>query len=576
MLRLFNTTLRRTHAARPLARAFTSGTPKLQHSLDLSGEERESMQYDVVVVGAGPAGLSAAIRLKQLNAELEVCVVEKAANIGDHILSGAVMEPKAMLELLPNAVEDGVPFDQAVTEDSFYWLVGDSKIPLPLPPVLHNDGNYIISLGQVCRWMAEQAEALGVEIYPGFAAAETLFDEDGAVRGIATGDMGVGKDGEKSDMFARGMELHAKQTIFAEGARGSLTKSIVDHYDLRADAQFQTYGIGIKEVWRIAPSKHIPGRVVHTVGSSAYDTYAGSFMYHAADGLLNIGYVVGLDYKNPYTSPFREFQAWKHHPSVADVLEGGECISYGARALNEGGLQSLPKLSFPGGALVGCAAGFLNTPKIKGSHAAIKSGSMAAEAVHELLAAGDESAKVASSYDDKFKASWLYDELYTARNVRPSFRWGLIPGTILAGIDQLIFRGRAPWTLQHHVRDNDATEPAKDHKPIEYPQPDGKISFDILTSVARAGTNHNADQPAHLTLKDASVPVNVNLRDFAGPEARFCPAGVYEFIEQDGEDKLQINFQNCVHCKTCDIKDKTQNINWVVPEGGGGPAYEAM
>ncbi len=547
--------------------------------------ERESMEYDVVIVGAGPAGLAAAIKLKQLAAEkshdINVCVIEKGSEVGAHILSGAVMDPRALNELLPNWKELGAPLNTPVTDDCFLFLSETGSMRLPtalLPGCLQNHGNYVVSLGNVCRWLGQQAEGLGVEIFPGFAAAEVLFDDKGAVAGVATGDMGIGKDGKHTDAFAPGMELRAKYTLFAEGCRGHLGKQLQDKYKLRDGVEPQLYGIGLKELWEIKPEKHKQGLVIHTAGWPLQnDTYGGSFCYHLEDNLVAIGFVVGLGYTNPYLSPYEEFQRYKTHPAIRTYLEGGKRISYGARAINAGGLQSLPKLVFPGGCLIGDDAGFLNASRIKGSHAAIKSGMLAADAVFEAVKSGS-TANELNDYPAAFKNSWLHDELHRARNFKPWMAKGLVMGTLGFGIDQVLLRGKAPWTMHHHGADHESLKNKQDCKPIVYPKPDGVITFDRLSSVFISNTNHNEDQPAHLTLKDASVPVNVNLELYDAPEQRYCPAGVYEIVrDNDGSNpKLQINAQNCVHCKTCDIKDPTQNIVWVTPEGGGGPNYPNM
>ncbi|UKJ75136.1 electron transfer flavoprotein-ubiquinone oxidoreductase [Azospirillum brasilense] len=546
-------------------------------------DPREVMEYDVLVVGAGPSGLSAAIRLKQLaneaGQELSVCVVEKGSEVGAHLLSGAVFEPHALDELIPDWKEKGAPLTTPAREDHFLFLTETKAYKSPFaPPQMHNHGNWIISLGNLARWMAGQAEELGVEIYPGFAAAEVLYDDSGAVKGVATGDMGIGKDGEKTGNYTPGMELHARQTIFAEGCRGSLTKTLFERFDLRRDADPQTYGIGIKELWEVDPAKSQPGLIVHTIGwPMDPKTYGGSWLYHMEGNLVSVGFVVGLDYENPHLSPFEEFQRYKTHPAIRPTFEGGRRIAYGARALSEGGFQSIPKLTFPGGLIVGDAAGFLNVPKIKGNHTAMKSGMLAAEAVFELLSAqtnGETPAREAVAYPEKLKASWVWSELHAVRNIRPGFQKGLWAGLANAAYETAT-KGKSPWTLHHRHGDHETLKRASEMPRIAYPKPDGVVSFDRLSSVYLSNTNHEEDQPAHLTLKDASVPIAVNLALYDAPETRYCPAGVYEIVRaEDGSDpRLQINAQNCVHCKTCDIKDPTQNINWVVPEGGGGPNY---
>ena len=534
---------------------------------------REAMEFDVVIVGAGPAGLSAAIRLKQLAPDAAVCVVEKGGEVGAHILSGAVIEPRALNELIPDWMEKGAPLHVPATTDRFMLLTEQRAFTLPTPPQMHNHGNYIVSLGDVCRWLGSQAEELGVEIYPGFAAAE-LLEEDGRIVGVATGDMGIGKDGTPTANFARGMELRATYTLFAEGCRGSLSKRLVERFNLRDGHDPQTYAIGIKELWEVPAEVHRPGLVEHTIGWPLDNrTYGGSFLYHFGDNLVLYGFVIGLDYRNPWLSPFEEMQRFKTHPEVRKHFVGGRRISYGARALNEGGLQSIPRLTFPGGALIGCSAGFVNVPKIKGTHTAMKSGMLAAEAVAEALAGDRPTEPVA--YEARLKASWVWAELSAVRNVRPVFgKLGMWGGLAHAAVDTYVFRGKAPWTFHHAHADNTTLIEASAAPRITYPKPDGVLTFDRLSSVFISNTNHEENQPAHLTLKDPSVPVAVNLARYGAPEQRYCPAGVYEIVGADeGTPKLQINAQNCVHCKTCDIKDPTQNIVWVTPEGGGGPNY---
>ena len=546
--------------------------------------QRDSMEFDVLVVGGGPAGLGAAIRLKQLAAErgreLGVCVIEKGSEIGAHTLSGAVIDPRALNELIPDWKSRGAPIETAVTEDEVMFLTATGSHTTPqwaIPSGLKNHGNYIVSLGEVVRWLGQQAEALGIEIYPGFAAAEILYDEGGAVRGVATGNMGVGRDGQPSDAFQPGMELLAKYTLFAEGSRGHLGKQLIARFDLGRDSDPQSYGIGIKELWEVEPSKHRQGFVLHTAGWPLdNDTYGGSFLYHFGENRVAVGFVVGLAYQNPWLSPYEEFQRYKTHPAIRGTFEGGKRLSYGARAITAGGIMSLPKTVFPGGALIGCEAGYLNASRIKGSHAAIKTGMLAAEAAFEAIAAG-RSADELTEYPKAFRASWLFDELWQARNFKQWMSKGLITGTLMVGIEQVVLGGKFPWTLHHKHADHEMLRPASAFQPIVYPKPDGKLTFDRLSSVFISNTNHEENQPIHLTLKDAGVPVKLNLATYAGPEQRYCPAGVYEFVKNDdGSDRLQINAQNCVHCKTCDIKDPSQNIVWVVPEGGGGPNYPGM
>ena len=549
--------------------------------------ERESMEFDVVIVGAGPAGLGAAIRLRQLAAEhgneITVCVLEKGSEVGAHILSGAVFEPRALNELMPDWQDRGAPLNTPVSEERFLFLTEKKSFGMPvglMPGQFHNHGNYIISLGNLCRWLGEQAEALGAEIYPGFPAAEVLTDDAGRVCGVATGDMGVAKDGTQKNEYQPGMELRAKYTLFAEGCRGSLSKGLMGRFALRDGVDPQTYGIGLKELWQLDPSQHREGLVLHTAGWPVdRKTWGGSFLYHLADNQAAVGYVIGLDYPNPHLSPFEEFQRFKTHPAIRPILEGGTRVAYGARALNEGGAQSIPKLVFPGGLLIGCAAGFLNVPKIKGSHNAMKSGMLAAESVYESLSSGDEGYGELASYPEKLRASWLYEELHRARNFRPAFaRWGLFGGALYGGLDLKLLGGRSPWTLHHRHEDHACLKPAAEMPKIDYPKPDGVISFDRNSSVYLSNTNHEEDQPVHLQLTDTSIPVEHNLALYDAPEQRYCPAGVYEIVrDNDGSNpRLQINAQNCVHCKTCDIKDPRQNITWVTPEGGGGPNYPNM